>query len=99
MGGHRSLKEAGEVRKERRDIFRKHFRDRVYIPDCLATSVYLNKEMRKRRELNKIQDSRRMMLPVRDHQVKKVWCFDGLFLIFTIEPVVYPGSNVVWISD
>ena len=37
-------------------------------PDCLATSVYLNKEMRKRRELNKIPDSRRMMLPVRDHQ-------------------------------
>ena len=27
-GGHRSLKEAGEVRKERQDIFRKHFRDK-----------------------------------------------------------------------
>ena len=46
--------------------------------------MYLNKEMRKRKELNKIQDSRRMMLPVRDHQVKMVWCFDGL--VFNISP-------------
>ena len=46
--------------------------------------MYLDKEMRKRKGLNKIQDSRRMMLPVKDRQVKMVWCFDGL--VFNISP-------------
>ena len=40
-------------------------------------------EMRKRKESNKIQVFRRMMLPVRDHQVKMVWCGDGLMVWFS----------------
>lgn len=42
--------------------------------DCLLW------EMRKREEWNKMQDSRRTTWPMRDHQVKMVWCLDGLMI-------------------
>lgn len=44
--------------------------------DCLDVG---DKE---REASNTAQHSRRMTLPMRDHHVKMIWCFDGLMVWF-----------------